>query len=133
MKTACADILKRIANAEARTPNPLRGALTDLFINHPAIEPHNECAPSTAKMVRYKLSNGASLGHQIECHAQHLWIAQSRAPNSVASAKLYPATTGGAGRHSNIQQMPDMRDKAVIRFTVADVAEAEQLVKDMLS
>ncbi|PZO40728.1 MAG: hypothetical protein DCE92_01915 [Alphaproteobacteria bacterium] len=133
LKTAYAEILKRVADAEAKKPNPLRSALTELFINHPAIKPHDECSPATAKMVRYQLSNGASLGHQIEGHTQHLWIAQARAPKSLASAKLYPATTDGEGRHSNIQQMPDMRDEAVLRLTVTDIEEAEQFLNGMLS
>jgi hypothetical protein len=124
-----------VANADAATPNPLRASLTDLFVNHPAIRPHDLCRPANAKMIRYKLTNGLSLGHQIDTTPQHLWFVVSKAdlPSSLKGAKIYPATVDGKGRHSNVNQMPDLRDKAVVRLTVSTVEEAETLLNHLVA
>lgn len=134
MSVAYQSIQERVSAVEADSPSPLRQALTELFINHPAVAPHDQCPPATAKMVRYKLANGASLGHQIETTPQHLWFAAARLPDTFKGvAKLYPATEGGKGRHSNVNQMPDLRDQEVARLTVTTVDQAESLLNALLA
>jgi hypothetical protein len=135
LNAAYAAIHESVADADATRPNPLRAALTDLFVNHPAVRPHDQCRPANAKMIRYKLTNGLSLGHQIETTPQHLWFAVSKAdlPASLSGAKIYPATVDGKGRHSNVNQMPDLRDKAVVRLTVSTVEEAETLLNHLVA
>jgi hypothetical protein len=127
-------IQQRVSATSAEAPSALRQALTELFINHPAVTPHDQCTPATAKMIRYKLANGTSLGHQIETAPQHLWLAADRLPAEFqSSAKLYPAAEGGKGRHSNVNQMPDLRDRAVARVTISEASEAERLLNALLA
>lgn len=135
MKHTYTEIQNRVAQADKESPNALRSALTELFINHPAVTPHDQCSPVSAKMVRYKLANGKSLGHEIGSRPQHLWFAaDGTLPSSAkGKARLYPATVGGKGRHSNVNQMPDLRDKPVARVTVSDVGEAETLLNELLA
>ena len=133
MEEAYRSIQLRVSAVEAENPSALRQDLTELFINHPAVAPHNLCPPATAKMVRYKLANGMSLGHQIDTAPQHLWIAADRVPAGFAdTAKPYPAAEGGKGRHSNVNQMPDLRDQAVARITVTELSQAERLLNALL-
>jgi len=133
VQDAYQSIQLRIRAVEAEAPSPLRQALTELFINHPAMAPHDFCAPATAKMVRYKLANGMSLGHQFETTPQHIWIAADRVPPTFnGAAKIYPATEGGKGRHSNVNQMPDLRDQAVARVTITEIGQAERLLNALL-
>lgn len=133
MQDAYQSIQVRVRAAEDETPSSLRQALTELFINHPAMTPHDLCTPATAKMVRYKLANGMSLGHQIETAPQHVWIAADRVPATLSgAAKNYPATEGGKGRHSNVNQMPDLRDQAVARITITELSQAERLLNALL-
>lgn len=134
--TAYQDIQRRVADAEDKAPSPLRAELTDLFINHPAVKPHDGCPPATAKMIRYRLANGWSLGHQIGTRPQHVWLAAASLPLSLPSGIAradYPATEGGKGRHSNVNQMPDLRDQAVVRLTVTSLDQAERLLNAMLT
>jgi hypothetical protein len=135
LKTEYAKIHARVADADKATPNPLRSALTELFVNHPAVRPHDICDPATAKMIRYKLANGKSLGHQIETKPQHLWFAAGEPMPTIPAGetRLYPVTAGGKGRHSNVNQMPDLRDKAVARVTVRTVEEAKTLLNGLLA
>ena len=133
VKDAYTEIEQRIRAADVKTPNPLRGALTDLFVNHPAVRPHDLCDPAKAKMIRYRLANGRSLGHQIETSPQHLWFASDDRLDLPAMARAYPVTEGGKGRHSNVNQMPDLRDQAVTRVTVQTVEEAEVLLNALLA
>ena len=134
MQDAYDRIQQRVAGAEAKKPSPLRQTLTELFINHPAVAPHDQCTPATDKMIRYKLANGISLGHQVDVTLQHVWLAADRLPAAYHSgAKFYSATAGGKGRHSNVNQMPDLRDRAVARLTISDISQAETLLNDLLA
>ena len=135
MKQAYKDIAARVATANAANPNPLRSALTDLFVNHPGVKPHDKCSPATSKMSRYTLANGKSLGHEIGVPAQHLWFAATAPLPDCANgqARLYPATEGGKGRHSNVNQMPDLRDKPVARLTLTSLEEAKTLLNQLLA
>lgn len=133
VKDAYTEIQARIHAADDKTPNPLRGALADLLVNHPAVRPHDQCDPAKAKMIRYRLANGRSLGHQIETTPQHFWFASDDRLSLSPTARAYPVTEGGKGRHSNVNQMPDLRDQAVTRVTVQTVEEAETLLNALLA
>lgn len=84
-------------------------------------------------MIRYKLANGMSLGHEIENGPQHLWFRADHLPHGFENeAKLYPPTQGGKGRHANVNQMPDLRDEAVARLTIKDLDQAVRLLNGLL-
>lgn len=135
VKQGYKDIAARVATANKAKPNPLRSAITDLFVNHPGVTPHDKCSSATAKMARYKLANGRSVGHEIDVAAQHLWFgATTPLPDCAKGrARLYPATERGEGRHSNVNQMPDLRDKPVARFTATTLDEAKELLNELLA
>jgi hypothetical protein len=107
LKSEYADIHARVAKAQETKPSALRAELTDLFVNHPAVAPHDACTPATAKMVRYKLANGKSLGHQIDTAPQHLWFVAEGDTAAIRGRDRADLSRNCQRRRTSFQRQPD--------------------------
>ena len=125
------NVLQRVEKANTKKPSPLRQQITELLINHPAVRPHDQCSPVSDKVARYKLANGAGLGHDYENVVQHWWVAADRLPS--AFAPIAEAYAEDRARSSNVKCIPDIAMKAAYRVTLNSVSEAEQLLNALLA
>lgn len=114
-----------VATAEAS----LSHAIKALFGSHPGMAPHDRCTPETKYMRRYRTANGRSIAHEYTLEIQHIWVAAGslRGLEDILS-RFYPGGGNGAGRHSNLKAIPDLRNADLIRYSPVDAAQAGRIL-----
>ena len=107
----------------------LSNAIKALFDSHPGMAPHDRCSPVTRYMRRYRTASGRSIAHEYGLDVQHIWVAAGslRGLEDIPS-RFYPGGSNGAGRHSNLKAIPDLRNADLIRYSPVDAAQAGRVL-----